>query len=313
MTGASPGRANDNGHVVIDASWDVMPVANPDLPSRKRRKLVDHAVMKDPLGIEEPEYQLRDREKVVVPSTLDRGSRELLLRVQRVIAVALDADDDEIGSHGAVPEATLLQHEWEIAVALRDITDLRAEHGMNVAASVGPMTKAVLESHDRALRQAQEAITGRVGELERYASCVNAAAIAYRDWQDALRVSELNDRYLDLVARTAADEYAIAEISGLTERAETAARTFRETVQQVSMAAAALELREPRGALSPAGTGTQPDGAASGAAVSGSAEPSGSTVSASPVSASPVSASPVSVSSVSASPESSDAEAATAS
>jgi len=251
----------------MDSSWDVMPVANPDLPLRKRRKLVDHAVMKDPLGVDEPEYQLRDREQIVVPSTLDRGSRELLLRVQRVIAVALDADADEIGSHGAVPEATLVRHEWEIAVALRDITDLRAEHGMNVAASVGPMTKAVLESHERALQQAQDAITARVGELERYASCVNAAAIAYRDWQDALRVSELNDRYLDLVARTAADEYAIAEISGLTDRAEMAARTFHETVQQVSVAAAALELREPRSALSPAGGGVP------GGSVPGGAEP----------------------------------------
>jgi len=239
--------------VVEDPSWDVVPVANPALPVRKRRKLVDRALLKDPVGLGEPEYQLRDRPEIVLVSTLDQVSRELLLRVQKVIDVALDADADEIGSHGAVPEATLLQHEWEIAVALRDITDLRAEHGMNVAASVGPMTKAVLESHDRALRQAQEAIAARVAELERYGACVNAATIAYRDWQDALRVSELNDQYLDLVARTAADEYAIAEISGLTDRAETAARTFRETVQQVSVAAAALELGQSRAALSPAG------------------------------------------------------------
>jgi hypothetical protein len=45
-----------------------------------------------------------------------------------------------------VPEGTLLRHEWEIAVALRDITDLRAEHGMNMVASVGPMTNAVLKA-----------------------------------------------------------------------------------------------------------------------------------------------------------------------
>jgi hypothetical protein len=249
-----------------------MPVVNPELPPRKRRKLVDRAVLKDPLGLDEPEYQLRDREQIVLPSTLDQVSRELLLRVQRVIAMVLDDDAEEIGSHGTVPEPTLMSHEWEIAVALRDITDLRAEHGMNVAASVGPMTKAVLESHDRALRHAQEAITARVTELERYSACVNAAAIAYRDWQDALRVSELNDRYLDLVARTAADEVAIAEIGGLTDRAETAARTFHETVQQVSLAAAALELREPRGALSPAADGLGSGGTAAGTG-SGGTEP----------------------------------------
>jgi hypothetical protein len=70
---------------------------------------------------------------------------------------------------------------------------------------------------------------------------VSAAGTAYRDWQDALRVSELNDRYLDLVARTAADEYAAAEISGLTERATAAQTTFQQAVQKVSLAAAALE------------------------------------------------------------------------
>jgi hypothetical protein len=227
--------------MVADSSWDVMPVANPDLPARKRNKLLGRIILKDPIGLAEPAYQLQDRELIVVPSTLDQLSRELLLRAQRAIAVALDAEAGAITPDDAVPESTLLQHEWEIAVALRDITDLRAEHEMNAAASVGPMTNAVLKSQETALAQAQEAMTARIAELERYADCVSAAATASRDWQDALRVSDLNDMYLDLVARTAADEYAVAEISGLTERAA-AAQTFQQAAQKVSLAAAALEL-----------------------------------------------------------------------
>jgi hypothetical protein len=226
--------------MVADPSWDVMPVAKPDLPARKRTKLLDRTVLTDPVGLEEPMYQLRDRDLIVVPSTLDRLSRELLLRVQKAITAALDSEAGAI-SDDAVPESTLLGHEWEIAVALRDITDLRAEHEMNAAASVGPMTNAVLKSQEGALTQAQEAMTARVAGLERYADSVRAAGIAYRDWQDALRVSDLNDRYLDLVARTAADEYAVAEISGLTERAAVAQTTFQQAVQKVSLAAAALE------------------------------------------------------------------------
>jgi hypothetical protein len=225
--------------MIADPSWDVMPVANPDLPARKRGKLLDRAVLKDPIGLGEPAYQLQDRELIVVPSTLDGQSRELLLRVQSAIAAVLDIEADAIAD-GAVPESALLRHEWEIAVALRDITDLRAEHGLNAAASVGPMTNAVLKSQESALSQAQEAIAARVAELERYADCVSAAGAAYRDWQDALRVADLNDRYLDLVARTAADEYAVAEISGLTERA-VAAQTFQQAFQKLSLAAAALE------------------------------------------------------------------------
>jgi hypothetical protein len=191
------------------------------------------------MELAEPAYQPRDREQIVLPSTLDRLSRELLLRAQRAIVLALNSGS-AVEPDGAVPENTLLRHEWDIAAGLRDVTDLRAEHGLNAAASVGPMTEAVLKSQEAALVQAQEAIEARVAELERYANCVNAAEIAYRDWADALRVSDLNDRYLDLVARTAADEHAVAEISGLTERA--AARTFQEAVERLGLAAAALEL-----------------------------------------------------------------------
>jgi hypothetical protein len=104
---------------------------------------------------------------------------------------------------------------------------------------------AVLEPHLRALQVAQDAIVSRITALERYATEVSTAGTAYRDWRDALRVSHLNDRYLDLVARTAADEHAVSEISGLTEQAAAAARAFRETVLQVSLAAAALALPEP--------------------------------------------------------------------
>lgn len=225
-----------------DPSWNVLPVVHPDLPERKRRRLAGHAFLKDPIGLPKPEYQLRDRDQIVVPSALDRACRELLIRVQDAIDLALESRDGESGLRDTVPEGTLRRHEWDIAVALRDISHLRAEYGLNAAASVGPMTDAVLESHRLALQRAADSIAARVAELERYAECVRAAETAYRDWQDALRVSDLNDRYLDLVARTAADEHAVAEISGLTEQATSAARVFQETARQVSLAAAGLML-----------------------------------------------------------------------
>jgi hypothetical protein len=231
--------------VTTDSSWLIMPVTSPDLRAGKRRRLVRDVAAKDPIGLTEPLYQLRRRDQVVVPSSLDRPCRELLRRAQAAIDAALQPGTGEAGLPDTVTDATLQQHEWEIAVALRDITDLRAEHELNAAASAGPMTAAVLQPHQRAVRLAQDAIVSRVTALERYAAEVAAAEIAYRDWQDALRLSGLNDRYLDLVARTAADEHAVAEISGLTEQATAAARAFRETVGQVSQAAAALALPEP--------------------------------------------------------------------
>jgi hypothetical protein len=225
-----------------DPSWDIMPVANPELRASKRRRVIDRILLKDPAGLEEPLRQLRDRDEVVVPSSLDAVSRLLLMRAQDAIRSALESGPDEADLPEIVAESTLRSHEWQIAVALRDITELRAEHDINAAASAGPMTDAVLAPQQRALQLAHDAIVSRVTALERYAAEMRTAGTTYRDWQDALRLSHLNDRYLDLVARTAADEHAVTEISDLTERATEAARAFRETVGQVSQAAAALAL-----------------------------------------------------------------------
>jgi hypothetical protein len=146
---------------------------------------------------------------------------------------------------GVAGVSTLRRHEWQIANALRDITDLRAEHEFNADASAGPMTDSVLGPQRRALQLAQDAIESRVAALERYAAEVVAARSAFRDWQDALRISDLNDRYLDLVAHTAADEHAVTEISDLTDQATAAAAAVRESMRQVGLAAAALALSEP--------------------------------------------------------------------
>jgi hypothetical protein len=57
-----------------DPSWDIMPVANPALPDRKRRRLIRGSLAHDPVGLAEPLYQLRHRDEVVLPSALDGAS-----------------------------------------------------------------------------------------------------------------------------------------------------------------------------------------------------------------------------------------------
>jgi hypothetical protein len=223
-----------------------MPVADPALRERKRRRLIRGSLAHDPVGLAEPLYQLRHRDHVVVASALDRVSGELLIRTQIAISSALDSvNDDAVQSADILAESTLRWHEWQIAIALRDITDLRAEHEFNAAASAGPLTDSVLGPQQRALRLAQDAIESRVSAMEHYTAEVFAARSAFRDLQDALRISNLNDSYLGLVARTAADEHAVTEISGLTDQAAAAAQAVRESMRQVGLAAAALALPEP--------------------------------------------------------------------
>lgn len=229
-----------------DPSWDIMPVADPALRSRKRRRLIRRGCAYDPVGLAEPLYQLRRRDQIVLPSALDRMSRELLIRAQIAVSSALGSVIEEAKrSPDILAEPALRWHEWQIAIALRDITDLRAEHEFNAAASAGLLTDSVLGPQQHALRLAQDAIESRVTALERYAAEVLAAKSAFQDLQDALRISSSNDRYLDLVARTAADEHATAEISGLTDQASAAAQAVRESMRQVGLAAAALALPEP--------------------------------------------------------------------
>jgi len=235
-----------------DPSWDIMPVANPALRDRKRRRLIGSSLAHDPVGLAEPLYQLHHRDQVVLPSALDRVSRELLIRAQVAVSSAVDpgTDDDLVTDDAAqspdiLAESALRWHEWQIATTLRDITDLRAEYEYNATASTGPLTSSVLGPQQRALQVAQGAIESRVAALERYAAEVLAARSAFRDLHDALRISNLNDDYLDLVARTAADEHAIAEISGLTDQATAAAQAVRDSMRQVGLAAVALALPDP--------------------------------------------------------------------
>jgi hypothetical protein len=182
--------------------------------------------------------------RVIEPSSLDGSCRQLLRRAQVAIGAILGSEvyaADLLGH--AAGESALRRHEWEIASTLREITALRAESGARLpGASRGPMTEAVLESHRRALAVAQEATASRVCAIERYAAQVRVTDAARLDWQSALKVAGLNDRYLDLLARTAADELAIAEITNLTEQASAANEAFRENLHLAGLAAEALAL-----------------------------------------------------------------------
>lgn len=126
-----------------DRSWAIMLVANPALRERKQLRLIRRGITRDPIGLAEPLYQLWHRDQVVLPSALDQASRELLTRAQAAVDSALSSVTGEVvDSPDIVAEPTLRRHEWQIATALRDITDLRAEHELNAAESSGPMTAA---------------------------------------------------------------------------------------------------------------------------------------------------------------------------
>jgi hypothetical protein len=192
-----------------------------------------------------PVRQIRYRDEVVSPLALELGCRSLLSRAQRAIATILSSPVYAGDLRAAVEEPVLRWHEWQIAVALRDITELLLELASGYGGgAAGPMTTTILLSQNRAISLARDATTARVLSLEILAAQVAAADAARRDWETAHRMAANNDRYRDLVARTAADQHATMEIAGLAEQAANAAQALRETLQQATLAAEALALPE---------------------------------------------------------------------
>ena len=228
----------------VDA-WSVEPVVNPGLREGKRQRLI-RMTKQQVAGRTGPARQVRYRDQVVSPLALELGCRELMRRAQRAIAVVLSSGVYARDLRGAVEERVLRQHEWEIAVALREITELLLDLVSSAGGgTAGPMTAAVLVSQNRAISMARDATTARVLALELLAAHVAAAEAARRDWEGAHQAAAKNDRYLDLVARTAADQHATAEITGMAEQAAQASQALRETLRRAILAAEALALPEP--------------------------------------------------------------------
>ena len=220
----------------------VEPVVNPRVRAGKGQRLI-RMTKEQIAGRTGPVRQIRYRDQVVSPLALELDCRRLLLRAQRAIGTVVNSSVYAGDLRAIVAEPALRQHEWEIAVALREITELLLDLVSDYAGgTAGPMTTAVLLSQNRAISIARDAITARVVALESLAAQVAAAEAARRDWETAHRMAANNDKYLDLVARTAADQHATVEITGLAEQAAEAAQAFRETLQQATLAAQAMAL-----------------------------------------------------------------------
>ena len=224
------------------ALW-ARPACDPGLPERLR------LLVTQPRTRSRPRRWLQDRElgrhpgQVIFPHDLLRTGRLLLARAQRAIDLIASSDVRAAGLLEA-DEPALRRHEWEIACAMRDLAKVRAQTPGNGGADLGAgaMTAAVVGAHQRAVALAEEATGSRVSALERYADQVAAADDAHRDWHSALRLAGLNDQYLELVARTAADEHAVAELGELADRAAVIVLVLRESLREASAAAEVLAL-----------------------------------------------------------------------
>lgn len=77
----------------------------------------------------------------------------------------------------------------------------------------------------------------RVTALETYAGQVREADRQYKELRQIQKLSDASSDILDLLARTAADDLAMAEIEGLTGEAATFAASFSAALESARGAA----------------------------------------------------------------------------
>jgi hypothetical protein len=215
------------------------PACDPELPESLRLLIMEPQRLKGARRWRLVRAIAGQADKVVYPHQLDHDGRRLLARAQNAVEAILASDVLAAGLLEA-DEPALHRHEWDIACAARRLSEVRALP--TAEGPVGAMTAAVADAQRRALGLAEQSAEDRVGALERYADEVATADVAHNDWHEALRLAGLNDRYLDLVARTAADELAVAELGDLAGQAAITVQVLRDSLRDASAAAEALAL-----------------------------------------------------------------------
>ncbi len=177
------------------------------------------------------------RDRIIRKDDLSEDARVLLSRAQhaaRTVARSKVHRDGQIDR--AHNEIALPAQEWEIAERLADYTRLTADAPENAA---GEKDVAVLAARSAAIREGLAGIQRRVEALEAYATQVAEADDRYAEWLQLQRIGEGEDDVRDFIARSVADDLAVAEIEGMTSQAEIITRAYTEALEEAKRAAVA--------------------------------------------------------------------------
>ena len=160
----------------------------------------------------------RYRDRYVHPDLLDPNSRQLLARAQAAINEVRSAAVRRAGYLDTLSsEAVLRAREWDLATRLRELSRL------SVSAAQHPAGAAAADPRQAILGEVAASAARRVEELEQYASRVRDADFAYRSWAGP---GDPGDDLLSLLAGTASDGQASAELAGLILDADAAGQYF---------------------------------------------------------------------------------------
>ncbi|GGS64340.1 hypothetical protein ACFFV7_01670 [Nonomuraea spiralis] len=188
----------------------------------------------------------RHEGRYVLIDDLDEPSRRLLRRAQRAVATVTESRVNTHGLLDDVRNAVMLPaQEWEIARLLGKLSGLRARHRRTLAGESTPEVADVARPLAKALDSSEQAVLGRVEDLERYAANVAEAERAYRARE---QIAELRGRlheYEELLAEAGAGDAMTGELARLTEDADRLDQALRRSVSSAHEAFRYLEPRPP--------------------------------------------------------------------
>ncbi|MFD7616071.1 hypothetical protein [Streptomyces sp. NPDC059802] len=175
-------------------------------------------------------------DQFVLSHELDPQASELLARaaraasrVQRSSVQRLDPADKQ---HN---DRRLDGQVWEIAEALRTYSRVA---GQGPAEAVSEAVAQALEPRNKVLRISLASIGRRVEALENYAGQIAEAEQRRRELRQLQQMTTGTEELLDLLAATARDDLAVAEIENMSDEVAKALALFNETLQSAQDAAA---------------------------------------------------------------------------
>lgn len=174
------------------------------------------------------------------PKDLTADAQELLGRARRAMTAVLDSRvHREKWLDTQRNEAAFPRQEWAIAQALRDYSRVARKDQRAPQQTDNATVAELLTSRQRVLATSLQGIERRVAALEAYADQVAEADARYAEVREIERLAAGSDELLDLLARTAADDLAVAEIEALTDEAAAVASTFTKALESAKQAAVA--------------------------------------------------------------------------
>ncbi|OKI50330.1 hypothetical protein [Streptomyces sp. MJM1172] len=131
-------------------------------------------------------------------------------------------------------ETSLPVQEWEIAAGLREYSRLVQAEPKEAE---GEKVVALLDSRRRALALSLAGIERRVIALEAYAAQIKEADRQYAELRQIQQLADGSNDVLELLARTARDDLAVAEIEGMTGEAAAVSASFTAALESAKEAA----------------------------------------------------------------------------